>query len=250
MQLHSQAELLRSCEQSLDLPGIERDGFAVGIDGICEILAGDGRKYFVDDMVHVGVGVAGELGRNGMGRKQGRTNGQPGDFAEPAGDAKHLEFTLQIEPVAGLDLHRCHSLAHKCLQPGERIGIELLFAGCPGCRDGRQDAATLRRNVLIADAAQTPLVLFGPMPAEHEVRVAVDEGGGEPSTRQGTGLRGVPPGEIRSRTDPVDFPAGNRDRAGFDRAVVWCALPHRGDAGVRQQQIPVGHYSLRNCKAT
>jgi hypothetical protein len=58
------------------------------------------------------------------------------------------------------------------------------------------------------------------MPAEHEVRVAVDEGGGEPSTRQGTGLRGVPPGEIRSRTDPVDFPAGTPIQSIFPPAIA------------------------------
>ena len=46
-----------------------------------ETLVGNGRQYFFHDMVHVGIRIARELGRNGVGGKQGRSNGQPGVFA-------------------------------------------------------------------------------------------------------------------------------------------------------------------------
>ena len=42
MKFDSQVEFARAREQPLDLPGIERDGLAVSVDGIGETLAGGG----------------------------------------------------------------------------------------------------------------------------------------------------------------------------------------------------------------
>ena len=116
-----------------------------------------------------------------MGREQRRTDGESGRLAEPAGDSQHLEFGIQVESVAGLDFDGCHALAGQHVQPGQRIGVQLFLAGRPGRIDGGEDTAAFRRDVYITRTAQTSLVLTGPLAAEDEVRMAVDEGGGHPA---------------------------------------------------------------------
>ena len=136
MQFDTQVEFACARKKPLDLSGIERDGLAVSVDGVGEALAGSGRQYFVDNEVNVGVRVAGELGRDGMSCEQRRADAYPEVVAELPCDTKHLEFSVQVEPVPRLDFDRRHPFARQCPQPGECIGMELLIARCPRCHDG------------------------------------------------------------------------------------------------------------------
>ena len=208
------------------------------------------RQNFVDDVIDIGICLAREFGRYGVRGEQGRADAEPGRFAEPASHPQHLELGVEVQAVTGLDLDGCHALASKRLQPGQRVGVQLVLAGRAGGRHGGQDAAAFSRYFFVADAAKPPLVFLGPLAAEDEVRMTVDEGGRHPAPGQGACFRRCPGREFRRGADPVDDAVANRDCAVVDRAVIGLALPHRGDAGVGQQQVPFAHQCLRNCKAT
>ena len=117
------------------------------------------------------------------------------------------------------------------------------------CRADRcLDAAAGGGDFLVADAFESSLEFVATIAAEDEVRMTVDQRRCQPAALYRTSLRGSVCGKIGRRPDPRDGARGYGQCAVVDRAVIICAGLHRCDAGVREQQVPVRHRSLHDCK--
>ena len=162
VQPQAQPGVASGLQHGAGLLDVEGPPLAEGIDP-----AGMGRagsKHLATDQVDVVVGAAIELRRNDMSAEEGGLVGQP------ASDLQRACLVDGVEPVARFDLEgrgaRSSRLGEQCRRPVKQIQV-----GCSAsCGHRRADAAGLVR------ASRHPRrELVGPITAEHEVAVAVDE---------------------------------------------------------------------------
>ena len=106
MELDGQAGRLRRAEHPPHLRRRESHAFAERIDGVRQSRRRHRGDHGPADKVDIAIGVARELRRHGVGAQEGRPDRHRTVFRQAARGAQLLEFRLQIEAVAGLDLDR------------------------------------------------------------------------------------------------------------------------------------------------
>jgi hypothetical protein len=88
------------------------------------------------DLVDIGVGAALVFGQAPHGRRGKLVRPAPGaPGATRAGDAQHLQFGLDVEPVARLDLDRADALGDQRVDALERAGQQIGLGGGPRVAD-------------------------------------------------------------------------------------------------------------------
>ena len=96
------------------------------------------------------------------------------------------------------------------------------------------------------DATELLLEFGATVATEDQVRMAVDKRRGYPTPGQGAGLdRGVFR-QRRAFANPRDQAVADPYGAVLDRAVVGGSALHGRNVRIREQQVPVGHYFLRD----
>ena len=126
-------------------------------------------QHLREHEVEVGVAVAVELGRHGVGAEEGR------DPARGPDRAQRRELGLAVEPVArlGLEGRRARERHPVAVQP-HRVR-ERVLAGGPRGAHGREDPAARRVELLVRHARRAQRELVDAVAREARVRVAVDE---------------------------------------------------------------------------
>ena len=127
------------------------------------------REYLGESEVQIGIRVAVELRRNGMGAEPRR------DPVRAADGPQRGELAVAIESVARLPLEGRRAVAaHPAAVTLDRF-TQALLAGRARRADGREDAAAGRVQLFVARAARAKRELLDAVAAERDVRVAVDE---------------------------------------------------------------------------
>lgn len=75
-----------------------------------------------------------------MGRQQSGFDPDRQRLSQSAGHPQHLEFVIQRQAIAGLDLHRGDPFADQGFHPRQRKLKELFFAGGTGGTHRADDA--------------------------------------------------------------------------------------------------------------
>ena len=104
MQFDRQAQRARLAEDLACLRRREGNRFAECIDRVGKPAAGDFRQEDVADVGDIIVLATGELRRQRMRAKEARAYADAELRAERAGNAQHLQFAVQIQSIARLDL--------------------------------------------------------------------------------------------------------------------------------------------------
>ena len=145
----------------------------------------DPGQLLVDDRANVGLGAvrpAAKLGRHGMGAEVGRHDLRRALHPKAVGRLDQPDLSLEIEPVAGLGLHRGHAMPEHLVQPAPAVREQLLGRGGPGRGDRREDASPGGQDLQVASALLTQQQLAFTRPREEEVRMGIDEARGDRST--------------------------------------------------------------------
>lgn len=195
----AQAVGLGGEEVARRLRGRESAALAEDIGVIGELAARDLRQRVLAEEIDVGIGLAVELRRDGVGAEVGGGDALLGGIAQPGDDAEHLLFRALVQAVARLDLERrgaaTHGEGEAALGQREQLHVGGLARG----RHGRADAAAAGRDLLVALALDAALELVDAIAAEDEVRVRINE------ARRDHAPAGI---------DLVDFPARQLRRVG------------------------------------
>jgi hypothetical protein len=72
------------------------------------------------DLADIGVRAAPVFGRHGMGAEKTGPDPHRPPFGDSPCSAQHLQFVVDVEAVARLDLYRRHALGNHCINPGKR----------------------------------------------------------------------------------------------------------------------------------
>ena len=120
VQLHRQPERVAAANTRSICSALNAMRLAEPVDGVGEALRGDGRQHLVAHEGDVGVGVAVELRRDGVGAEERRHDVDRDPLREPAGDPEHPQLGVEVEPVAGLDLERRHPAGGQAGRPRRR----------------------------------------------------------------------------------------------------------------------------------
>jgi hypothetical protein len=138
-------------------------------------------------------------------------------------DLQLLDFGFAVQAVAALALDRRDPEGQHGVEPLESGRNQLLARSAARGANGAEDAAAALQDVHVAVALQPPGVFFGPIAAEDEVGVGVDE------PRQDGLAGGVDDGESGK------VPAGRAQPGHHGRR-----RPHARDLAVFDDHRPVG----------
>ena len=106
-----------------------------------------------------------------------------------------------------------------------------------GMAHGRNNAATFVGDLLVAGTLQPPFEFVGAIAGKYQVRMAVDEGGGDATAAHLVDLGGYCARlarQLRERPGEGDQPILPRKCAIFDHAIGSASIAHRGQAAVHQ----------------
>ena len=169
---------LRACEHGAGFVDGEGVVVAEGVAVLGETEFGHfGDEFFGDEADVVGTAVF-VFGRDGVGGEQRRDDASWAFFVESANHAKHFEFGVAVEAVAGFgfDAWWCPSGASSRDGGGRRRVIHL--RGGAGESYGAQDASAGCSDLLVGGAGDALFEFGGAVSGEDEVGVGVDEAGG------------------------------------------------------------------------
>jgi hypothetical protein len=110
VQLHAQAIGGRCGEHIAGLFRREPNVLAKRIHRIRSAGSGHGRDHHIGDQLHVRRAIVFELGRQCVQTKKRTLHAHALVFANRLRNRQHLQFSLEIESVAGLDLNRGHAV--------------------------------------------------------------------------------------------------------------------------------------------
>jgi hypothetical protein len=180
-------------------PGLRRAEHAALAEHVREpgpALRHDAGQLFLEQVAHVRLGTAGaspELRRDGVGAEPRRQDVDGALLAELVGDLEQAQLRREVEAVAGLGLDRRRPMRQHLAEPAAPVLGELLVACGPGRRDGRQDSAAGLEDLEVVGAPLAEDELALARSAEQEMRVRVDQAGGDRATA------GIESGEARDR---------------------------------------------------
>ncbi len=160
-----------------------------------------------------------------MSAEEGGAHSDVALFAQPAGGTQRLGFVFEVEAIAGLDFDGGDALGHQGVQTGQSLLNKLIFAGFAQRADRGNDAAAGASDFFIRGPGQPHFEFVGAVTGMDEMRVAVDQAGGNPSAAAIDDLGG-----ILDREGQAGFLAGVKDAAvlnGND-AVLDKAEPRQG----------------------
>jgi hypothetical protein len=209
-------------------------------------------EHLTDDEIYIGVAIVGVLGRHDVRAEEGHLVG------DLPGEAHETLLVGDAQAVAALDLEGRGALRVQLVDEAGEPVPKLVVGRRPGRGHGRADAACF-----VAAPGHARGELVGPVAAEHEVRVGVDEAGDHRATAHVDDLDvGVPRRavlvavtsivtaqsrceflHVGGRTDPGDMLVFDEDRRVTDdperaAVAVGCRLVRDELADVRQQHPP------------
>ena len=159
--------------------------------------------------------------------------------------ARHFQqapFARKIQSVAGLHFDGGNPFGHQPLRAHRSRCTQLGGIRGAGGVDGRLDAATGARDVLIGNAAQPLLELIDTIAAVDQVRVAIDEPRRHPQAAaildRNILCRG-PASAFGGRADPGDALALHRERIAFELAIRFGTRDHRARCSRRSKPGPI-----------
>ena len=160
-------------------------------------------------------------------------------LGEPARDAERFALGGKFEPVAGFHFDGPDALGDQRIEPPQRRSHELLFGRGPRRADGRQDSAALAGDLLISCAREPELEFVRPIAPVDEVRMAIDQGGRDPSAFAIDGARAQAPrgGKLALRTGESNSPLARGYRAGFYDANAWPPVSERRKSRVEPDRL-------------
>jgi hypothetical protein len=164
-------------QDSRGLAGREHARFAKDVAPLGEILGGDRRDHIVDDEADVVFPPVAVIERDLVRAHEGGHEINRLIGRQPLDRAQHLQFGVEVETVAALDLGGRRAAGEHLGKPRPRRGDQLRLRSLPGRADGRQDAAALRGDLGVSGAAEPAPQLLAAIAREHGVRVTVDEAG-------------------------------------------------------------------------
>ena len=177
MQLDWQAQGLSRLKNLPCLGRAEGDALAKGVDGIDEPFCMQYGQY-AQDFGKVIVGSAGKFGWHGMCAQKRRAHIDRLLLAELACHGQGLAFIGQAESVTGFDFNGGHAFGHQVLQPRQALFEQRVKTGCTCGPDGGDNATAFARNVFVTGALQASFKFLRAMAAVNQMRVAVDQPGG------------------------------------------------------------------------
>ncbi len=170
-----------------------------------------------------------------MGAEQGGDHVYGHLQRHPLDQAEHPQLVFEVEAVPGLDLDGRRPVpcepADAALRRLEQLGVR----GSARGSNGRRDAATGGRDLLVRDTGQTLLELVRPVAAEQQVGVGVDQTRRHQTTTHrvhGSCVRGV--GRAAHEDDGAVL---DRDRRTGHDAVALGGRVHRGDVEVDEEDV-------------
>ena len=123
-----------------------------------------------------------EFGRQRVRAEKRRAHADAELAADPPGHAQHLQFAVEIEAVARLDLDRGHAIGEQRCGPRQRRGEQGIVVERARRVDGRGDAAAGAGDLFVAGAVQAHVEFVGAVAAEDEMGMAVDQARRDPGT--------------------------------------------------------------------
>ncbi len=232
-------------EQARDFIRVKGDGLAIGIHRIHQALGMGGGQDIIHSLIHIGRAIVPVLGRQGMKPQIAGADPHPGIATNPARNAQHLQLTVAIQAIAGLDLDRGDAGLLQARQPLDGQVVKLVLACLAGGADRGDDAAARAGDVFIADARQPLLELARAVAAKDQVGVAIDQARRDPSPFQSLDLFSLVFWQIGTWADPCDATILDQDSAVLDGSIGHAGLGHGGDPAVNQQAIRDQAHRLR-----
>ncbi len=98
-------------------------------------------------------------------------------LVQQADRIQHLEFSVQVEAVAGLDLGRGGAVGEHGVQAGQGLLDQLVQRGGAGGAHGGHDAAASLHDLHVRGAGDALLELAGPVACPQQMGVGIDEAG-------------------------------------------------------------------------
>ena len=155
-----------------------------------------------------------------MGAEKGSSDRCWPFAAHASGGEQRFALVRQIEAVAGFDLDRRHAFADQRVETRQTLADEFVLARRAQGLDRGDDAAAGARDLFIARAAQPHLEFAGAISRVDEMRMAIDQAGGDPATVASDRLFGVSQRrrQVRFRAGEDDASLADRNRAAVDGA--------------------------------
>ncbi len=111
-----------------------------------------------------------------MGAKKGRDHPHAPHFGQGFGGAQHLQFVVEAQPIARLDLDRSDALSHQSVEARQALGDQLgLGRGADGAH-GRDDAAARAGDVFVGGAFEAQFEFVGAVAGIDQVGVRIGQG--------------------------------------------------------------------------
>ena len=194
----------------------EADALAEGVDRVGQPFRRHRRDHPLAHQRDIAVRVVGEFRRQAVRPEEGRADRHRPHLAERPRDPQLLQLALEIEAVAGLDLHRGHALGDQGVEAGQGGCDQLRLAGGACGAHGRDDAAAGPRDLLVARPCQPQLELAGAVAGEDQVGVAIDQPGRDPAPLAVDGLARRERRRLGAWAGIEDAPVPRRHYAVFD----------------------------------
>ncbi len=236
MQLHRQPGRRCGIEHPGDLFRRERHALAEGIDGVGQPFTRNRWKHLPHDRFDIGGLVAFRLGRQRMGSEEGRAHPHRTLPAQSSRDPERFPLARQVQPVAGLDLDCRHALGEQGVEPGQCLLQQVGFTRLAHMPYRRDDPATGVGDLLVGRTLETHLELASAIPGIDQMRVTVDQAGGDPAALA-IGDGGIGRRQVGVLADPRDPPVAHGNRALLDHPQTWLAGNHRRDAGISPDMV-------------
>ena len=110
-----------------------------------------------------------------MGAEKARLHSDWSISFDSARHAQHLELRFHIQAIPGFDLDDADTLTDQGVSAFQRGCEQLVLRGAPGRLDRGDNPAARTSDFLIARAFKAHLEFLGPVPAEHQMRVAINQ---------------------------------------------------------------------------
>ena len=181
---------------------------------------GGGRDNLLTDGLDPAVGIVAILRRHRMGRQQSGLDPDRQRLSQSAGHPQHLEFVIQRQAIAGLDLHRGDPFADQGCHPRQRQLEQLLFAGGTGGTHRADDAAAPTGDLGIGHPLLAQLELFGTAAGEDQMGVTIDKAGSDQLAPHILPVSRIRPLQLGHRHQRVDLAILHADGVERQQAVV------------------------------
>ncbi len=172
-------------------------------------------------VIDVGVGVAAELGRYGVGGQEGRRQFDGLGVVEGHDGVELAQFGRRLQAVARLGLGAGRAIAQHPRQPRQVVGHQLGHVGGTGAPDGGHDAPAGGHDRHVRRPAEALLELARPVAQPGQMGVGIDEAGHDTvagGVERGRGA--IASAQLGRRPDGHHAPFGRGQRAIGQQAQV------------------------------